>query len=120
MASSANDLQTAYAALADEANILQTLLAQAAGGDPNSRGLLTTEVTNATQLRGFYLASLPDADTSLLDSALSQARSYLGGGAAGGGVVTPGGLDLFGLKLPWVGVGLLAAVLFLAMKKGRR
>lgn len=120
MASSAQDLATVAQTFSDEAQLIQTLIAQSAGGDVNSRAMLQTEIQNALSIRGMYLASVPDADPSVLDQAVQQARAFLGGGGVGSGTASLGGsVNLFGMQVPLIGIGIVAVLMFVAAK-GRR
>lgn len=119
MASNPNDLATVANTFAEEANTLQSLIAQAAGGDAASLGLLQTELQNALALKATYLAQVPDADVSIINAAITQAQTFLHGGTSGTGLMG-GSVKLFGLNVPVVGLVLVAGLMYVAMKKGRR
>ena len=118
-----SDLETANAALADEASLLTTLVAQAAGGDANAKMLLVDEITAALQMRSIYVGAVSGVDTQALDNAVQQARVVTGQSAGGAGG-TSSGLRLGTLVIPWAGV--IAVVVFVGLalyvtsRKGKR
>ncbi|HEY3885912.1 MAG TPA: hypothetical protein VGL62_11925, partial [Vicinamibacterales bacterium] len=116
MASSAADLATVSQNFSDEETTLQQLITQAVSGDLNAKTvLLPAEIATAQQLRATMLASVPDADTSGLDSIIANAQNVAGGtqlttAPATAAPATPGLISASGIKIgpvliPWVGVG---------------
>lgn len=106
------DLQTATDALAQQADTVRRIIAQAAGKDPAQLALLRDAVASAKDARAYYTANVPAVDTTELDAVLAEANAALGGSVGGflSTLFQRDGVHLGKLVIPWIAAG--AVVLF--------